>query len=114
MSGAEDGGDDRVSESEQISLTRDPRLAEELLDGPFRYLQNEQEMWRALGMAALRKDNQDEMLIVAKIIAVAETSEDELSIEMDDSDLVIDADELDGNVRVGIAEEGTFVETESS
>ena len=113
MSDAENGNNDRVSESEQISLTRDPGLPNELLDGPFRYLQNEQEMWRALGMAALRKDNQDEMLVVAKIIAVAETSDGELSIEMDDSDLVVDAESLDKSVRVGIVDGEPFVEPDN-
>jgi len=113
MSDADDDHDDRVSGSEQISLKRDPGLPSELLNGPFRYLQNEQEMWRALGMAALRKDDQDEMLIVAKIIAVAETSEDQLSIDMDDSELVVDADSLDESVRVGIVDGEPFVEPDN-
>jgi hypothetical protein len=114
MSDAEGGGDDRVSDSDQISLTRDPGLPQELLDGPFQYMKSEQEMWRALGMAALRKDNQDPTMVIAKIIAVAETSDDELTLEMESDDLIIEGGELAADVRMGIVDGEPFVETDDS
>lgn len=103
--------DERVSSNEQISLTRRPELSHALVTGPFPYSRSEQEAWLDAAKTAVRQHQQDceLMLLVAWVAGMASACDGELTIALDGDDLLIQADDFDGCLRVGIRDGEPYV-----